>query len=35
VVSPEEEAFDLDSEQQWELLERRLKSAHESTTMRR
>ena len=33
VVSPEEEAFDLDTEEQWELLERRLKSAHESPAM--
>ncbi len=34
VVSPEQEAFDLDTEEQWEALERRLKSAHESTAGR-
>jgi CMP-N,N'-diacetyllegionaminic acid synthase len=30
VISPEQGAFDLDTEEQWESLERRLKSAHES-----
>ncbi len=34
VVSPEEEAFDLDTEEQWEVLERRLRSSHESAAMR-
>jgi CMP-N-acetylneuraminic acid synthetase len=29
VVSPEQEAFDLDNEEQWESLERRLKAARE------
>jgi CMP-N,N'-diacetyllegionaminic acid synthase len=35
VVSPEEEAFDLDTEEQWKTLEERLKSAHETAAMRR
>jgi CMP-N-acetylneuraminic acid synthetase len=30
VVSPEEEAFDLDTEEQWQVLEQRLNSAKES-----
>ncbi len=35
VVSPEEEAFDLDTEEQWKTLEERLRSAHETAAMRR
>jgi hypothetical protein len=34
VVSPEEEAFDLDTEEQWQALEQRLQSAHETDAMR-
>ena len=34
VVSPEDEAFDLDTEKQWEELEQRLKSAHISAGQR-
>ena len=34
VVSPEDEACDLDTEEQWEMLERKLKSAHNLSSTR-